>query len=534
MISTDEQNKQKYLNACLIGDIDTVTDMIKTENKQFKNYMFLNSCIKNACKGGHIHIFNAIYEYRDILNVEETNLSVIFQNACSSGNTELINRIMEIYTFGDKFHMSTNLFLYHGLIGACEGGHLDIFKLYVGDVGMVSNKNNYFDLLYNACRSGNINLVRYIMNCDINGNITTSNNSHWNLLQYWNNCLRHACLSNIINVEIINLTISKGANDWDGSLYFACKTGKTGKTDKTGDVSYLEIIEFFISKGATNLDKCLYEACKNNNMDIVEILINRGANNWDEGMFGACVGGFMDIVKFMINKGAANWNEGLKAACEGGCMDIVNFMITKGANDWNGGLNGAIIGHHIEIVYFMLSKGADDYYSCWYHACYNGELELVKMLINNKVNSQQNFNEGFMYACASGHMDVVRLILRYGVTNYKNSLVINFTCNDDINNLIISKYNICIDNFSEYNVDLYGLRNTTNFKLYSLYCAYCKSVRLTPDMKHYNKLYQDHPPYVLFVGSVWCRIKNSMNNNNNKCHVHKLPAELFVLLGRYW
>ena len=91
------------------------------------------------------------------------------------------------------------------------------------------------------------------------------------------------------------------------------------------------IIDFLISRGADNLNGGLNAACKSGHKEIAEIMISRGANDWNAALKAACQDGHKEIVDLMISKGADNWNQGLKGACKGGHKEIADNMISKGA-----------------------------------------------------------------------------------------------------------------------------------------------------------------------------------------------------------
>src|SRR3990172_9224377 len=102
--------------------------------------------------------------------------------------------------------------------------------------------------------------------------------------------------------------VEKGANNWDGGLWDACRGGAC-----FGQCPHLDIVKLMIQKGATDWNWGLIAACLGGaccagghcpHRDLVDLLIEYGANNWNLGLMGACEGNRSDIVKLMINKGA--------------------------------------------------------------------------------------------------------------------------------------------------------------------------------------------------------------------------------------
>ena len=45
---------------------------------------------------------------------------------------------------------------------------------------------------------------------------------------------------------------------------------------------YMEIIQLMIDKGANNWNKGLHVACKEGHLEIAKLMIDRGATNWNE------------------------------------------------------------------------------------------------------------------------------------------------------------------------------------------------------------------------------------------------------------
>lgn len=456
------EREQKYVDACVVGDIDKIVYMIKNEDKAFKNCPFLNKCMRSACEGGYLDIFNILHQYRDITLVENSYLYDMMLCACRKGHIEIINRLVKIPTY--NYYIKVNEMWQNGLYGACLGGRIDIFKLYEKQVSY----DKYFmkRCLDRACESGNINLVRYIMNKPEIGKLCTDG---------INVCLQNACLSN--SLEIINIFIDNGATNWEEGLGSACSRG------------HVEIAELMITKGAKNLNTCLYEACQCGHIEIIKLLVSKGASDWDRGLKGACKGGHINIVEYMINKGATDWNGGFLSAGSGGHIEIIKYIAARSGSDIFGD------GWVNRFIYYM---------------CFYGDLEFINMITPGTI-SEHDVNMGLILACAGGHPCIVKTMIQYGATYNDYGLLLNETHNVEISYILINQG--CRE--------IYKLRHSTDLRLYTMYCKFSK-IPLKGEV--YEKLLNDHPPYVLFIGS---RVEKC------KCHIKKIPAELFVLLFRY-
>jgi hypothetical protein len=141
-------------------------------------------------------------------------------------------------------------------------------------------------------------------------------------------------------------------DDWNDGLYTSCKVG-----------SY-QLVNLTISHGANNWNSGLYAACKGGHLELAKLMISLGADNWNWGLYGACEGGHLELAKLMISHGANNWNDGLYNACRGGHLELTNLMISYGANNWDWGLYNACIGGHLELAKLMISHGARKCVKC--------------------------------------------------------------------------------------------------------------------------------------------------------------------------
>ncbi len=103
-------------------------------------------------------------------------------------------------------------------------------------------------------------------------------------------------------MQIVDLLISKGADDLNGGLHVACAHGS------------IKIVDFLISKGADDLNGGLESACDTNYR------------------FAAVINNLKEIINLLISKGADDLHSGLCSAIDNNNRDLIKFMISKGAN----------------------------------------------------------------------------------------------------------------------------------------------------------------------------------------------------------
>lgn len=279
----------------------------------------------------------------------------------------------------------------------------------------------------------------------------------------WSYELRTACEGG--NMNIVQLLISKGVNNWNAGLDGACSTDN------------VEIINLMI-KNVTEQstleryseDDALYYACTHGNRPISQLLIDQGYDNWRLALAGAaeyghadifdfilikfrgttmekilsgaewdylcsfrtaCEGGNIDIVQFIVdifrscknNEVCLDWNDGLQGACLKGRMNVIEYILREQEEDssfeWNQAMDNACEGGNIDIVKLTVSKGAINFEDGMVSACQNGHIKVVEYLINNGSNSVTGFGIAVMY----GHLNVVNYLLNNCPESDKQTLL---------------------------------------------------------------------------------------------------------------
>lgn len=485
------QHNQTYVNACLVGDIKLVEYMIKYESKKVKNNILIN-CLQYAFERGHHNIVNKLLDHTNVYDFKDKIQCDVLRHAFMGGNIDEIERIIKWY--------EPDRWLYTDLLGACIVGRTDIFKKYINTVlnkapSHISTTDIWIRYLHEAFQLRNDTLIEYILTKVPAKKIN------------WNKCLHWACMGG--NIKNVIFSIEHGAKywdwdlDWDRGLYYACFS-------KNGLENGLQIAELMIAKGAKKWGEYMYEACKTGNKQIVELFIKKGATNWNDGLTGACTGGNIDIAELMIKMGATNWNEGLMSACSGsrygdgeqnkGNTNCAKLMIQKGAT---------------------MTLDSIDYltYSMSLHtACSNNNLTIIELLVHNGI---ANWNKVLESMCIftthrTEHKSIVWALDKgnYDIDHLNYCLNANILNKNDVD--------ISIKLIMKGADDLDCLNDTTDFKLY---CLYCKYKGIIDSVKYFNLLCK-YPPYVLLIGSKYS-IKPSM------CSLRRLPIDLFRLLVQF-
>lgn len=238
-------------SACNSGSIDLINFILdnykdKKRNPRWNQDWNWDKGLGGACRGGNMEIV----EY--MISKGATDWDKGLKGACMGGHIEMVEYMIS------KGATNWN----KGLRGACEGGHFEIAKLMFDKGGNTMSINRP---LYFACVCKYTSIVELILQyIDTNniGGITGIgvNNA--------NEGLKYACVGDDCT-RLINLFISRGANDWNSGLIIACQHGN------------IEIVRTMLEHGATNFNEGIVQNIKyNTDSDIINLLINKGADNF--------------------------------------------------------------------------------------------------------------------------------------------------------------------------------------------------------------------------------------------------------------
>ncbi len=193
-----------------------------------------------ACERGQINKVKLLLKADD--SIKEQCINNALTKACRNGNTDLIQLLID--NTDCTYHTWENC-----LIGACEGGHINLVRYFISKGAKWESGFSY------ACKSGNLELVKLIIEkanlCEV---------------RCWNLGLYSACQNGHVNV--VNLMIDKGATHWNGGLLAACESG------------HLQLVKYMIDLGADQWNIAVIRCCENpkvqNHDEIMKILFKKG------------------------------------------------------------------------------------------------------------------------------------------------------------------------------------------------------------------------------------------------------------------
>jgi len=188
------------------------------------------------------------------------------------------------------------------------------------------------------------------------------------------------------------------------------------------------VVEYLLSKG-TRIDEkngqdgttALYKACADGSLDIAIVLVDAGADvnlkssHGFTPLFIAAENKHKPVVEYLLSKGArVNEKNGpheltaIYKACADGLLDIVTVLVNAGADlnlkstEGFSPLFAAVQNKHKPVVEYLLSKGArvDEKngpkgVSALYRACFDGSLDIAKVLVDAGADVNLKSTEGF-------------------------------------------------------------------------------------------------------------------------------------------
>lgn len=454
----------------------------------------------DACYAGNVETIEYMLETeRRLLN--DSFLSKCFSRICDGGdggNYLEIFRIILTYITVRKFDTLGRIVDY-----ACIKGRLEIVMHWFETE--TYDQFHLIEMLNKSCESGNANLIKFVLN-----KVDKSDNADYAYNK--NICCQIACKSgNMESVEIFN-----NCDNSDDHLNECLKNACIGGN--------IKIVEFIMLNGGSNYNDCMFSAGLGGNINIIKLLLELQLENdmitsttFNDCVHGACIGNHMEVIKLYITQlDVPNIEKCINIACKSGNLEIIKYMVTQGTSDWNSYasacLNYTNGQNCTEILEFLISKGATNYDEYLYFMCFHNKINVVESLVKKGAT---NWERGLQGACLGSNVELVRKMIEYGATDLNDGLRSAYCANDiDTDNIFII---LLANGANQYDY----LCRTNNFKLY---CIWLKHKGLKPSDKRWLYLYKRHPPCVLLTSRI---------SINHKCHIRKLPVELFTLLNQY-
>ena len=210
----------------------------------------INWLLQVACEVGDINLVNLM-----ISKGADDYFGDGLYEACAGGYSDIIDLLLQIYFTSNNNIVCSN-YLNAGLEGACYGGYKDLIYLMIDFLEKRQKNPKWDEAFYGACEGGHIDIAY----------LTIDMLEKYQKIPDWNRGLYWACRGG--HKEIVDIIISKGANNWHWGMGGACEGPSShNRIEEESNKSYKErqeIIDLMINKGATHCPHCdlkLYDHC---------------------------------------------------------------------------------------------------------------------------------------------------------------------------------------------------------------------------------------------------------------------------------
>ena len=160
-----------------------------------------------------------------------------------------------------------------------------------------------------------------------------------------------------------------------------------------------------LRKHVSHLKRFLMRACESGDQETVEYFFELGAKVGRNALQVASEYGRLALFQFLLEKlrDSKVTEEKIKRtlhfclfrAAYGNRKETIDYIIEQGVDDLRRGLNGAAVRCHLDLITFFINLGA---------------------------NSQENINEGLLYAAKGGRISAIKFLLEKGATNVEGAI----------------------------------------------------------------------------------------------------------------
>ena len=442
-----ESKSTPLIEAIKNNNLDIVKVLIKFKKSEIYYKDEIGNCaLLYACKIGNLDIVKLLLKknnYKSINILKETILIC----ALKSGNKDLVNYLLkntDVDINCSDIYNNTALNLVCGL------GYIDQLQILL-DKGVDINKNQYNGFI-SACKNGNIEIINKLLEYDVKTNYVDENNKSG---------FMHACING--NLELVNLLLNKDNNFKNNTnnknvtpLMYSCLENQ------------IDVVKLLIKNGV-NINKCdndglnaLDYACNKNNINLVKLLLEKNINK-SKNVILNCINNKLEEISILLLESGYDdkFENLLLKGCKNNLYNLVNYLINKKSINLN----------YYKHDFIKLYKNYVFHnYECKKTAllicCENNNLDLIKLLIKNKVDVNFNLIDGFVaftiYCYYSKpEFEIGKLLLLntdLKILDCNNQNILIKICNSNFNiidklklvKLIIDKVDInFLDNFNK-------------------------------------------------------------------------------------
>ncbi|CAC5423166.1 unnamed protein product [Mytilus coruscus] len=467
IVSDTEKWKTLMEKACYNDDLD----LVKLLTTKCDNTMLgIDTAMNNTCSGGSLRIFEWLVEHVDNTLID---VKTVLHNAIDKYDYDILCFLLERF---DAKNIVSDMATWKTLMkNACRDNDIDLIKLLTKKLD--NTLLGIDTAMHNACSGGSFLVVEWLvehvdntlidiktaLHHAINGYDYDADNSDilcflfkrfdakkiMSDTEKWQTVMRIACYND--DLDLVKLLTEKLDNTllgidtamhnaWSGGGFLVVKWLVEHVDNTLIDVKTV----FHLALDEYN--------CDADNSDILCFLLERfdakkivsDTETWQTVMRIACYKDDLDLVKLLTEKldnTLIGIDTAMYNACSGGSFLVVEWLVEHVDNTL---IDIKTAFHHVidnsdkdnlGILYFLLKRfdakkivsDTEKWQTLMKMACYNDDLDLVKLLTEKLDNTVLVIDTAMNYACSGGSLRVVEWL----VENVDNALIdakTAFTC----------------------------------------------------------------------------------------------------------
>ncbi|XP_071086410.1 putative ankyrin repeat protein RF_0381 [Haliotis cracherodii] len=437
-LSLTDLNYSSILHlACTGGNIEIVNyllteALVDTNSTDENNY----TPAIIAATAGHRNVFDLLVVKGADLTILGDDDNSVLHAASRGGNIEIVRNVLTRNIVNINARGIDEM---TPVLEAALNGHDEVFDLLVEKEADLLIVAHYGDtILHEACRGGNVQIVKYVLN----QNIVDVNSKGYNGLTP----AMKAAVGGHKAVFYLLLEkrpdLSPTDDDGNNLLHMACEGGN------------VELVKYVLALNSVDINSRTEDgrtpamvAASKGHKDMLKLLVNEGAdlslvnNDGEDALHISLLCENMEMVKYILTQDVVNINGAEKngmtpvlLAAEHGCIDLFDLVVSKGADlssRYVAGksiLQSACLGGNVDIVEYVLAQdnvlqdinriGWNGWTPVMF-AAFQGNKEVFDLLVKKGADLAQINNDGntILHLACAQNWKIVKFLLSRNIVD---------------------------------------------------------------------------------------------------------------------
>ena len=309
-------------------------------------------------------------------------------------------------------------------------GYLDLVKYF-----LKKGANNINEVAYDASRFDHLNVVEYAFDHGADNYLTCAKiaalNGNDNVVKY---------LMKYVEDDAETIASAAAKGNHLKIVIDALKNQPIGIVENTALTfalyGYLDSLEYLVANyGVSNFRMIGMFGAIGGHKNVVDYAIENGAKNYVEMAREAAQYGHKELLLYLLTfihkiedlESIANY------AAYNGNIELMEIMIDKGVNSYDQMAITAADSGKLNAIKFLIKKGAKDYYYIASHAVMNEYINILEYLIKKNKLSVVDIEKLAILAAENNYLNIVKYLINHGAKNYQDIIrIAKANDNEDI------------------------------------------------------------------------------------------------------